>query len=558
MTNKEIINTLKLHAQLLELHGENHFKTRSYITAASNLEGISTELAHLSIKELENLEGIGKAIAQKIADLNQIGTFKQFDEFLKKTPKGIIDMFEVNGLGIKKIQKIWKELGIEDTDQLLQACKNNQIAGAKGFGLKTQENIKKQLLFQKENSDKIRMDKAEKCEQQLTEFIKKYLPNVKFQFTGEIIQYQVLVSKIQLIIASQNLQEVFNIFDKSDFLEKDNQNTGLFTWRGFFQETKTKVEVIITTEEYFISKIFIHSSNPKHLAYEQNNKTLLETAQSQVFANEADIYQKLNLPFITAPMREGVEEFDWIKTNKQDDIIQENDLKGILHAHSTYSDGKNTLLEMAEKTKAMGYEYLGITDHSKSAFYANGLYEYQVIKQHKEIDEINQKLTPFYIFKGIESDILQDGSLDYDVEILKSFDFIIASIHSGLGMDMNKATQRLINAIENPHTHMLGHPTGRLLLKREGYAIDYKKVIDACAANEVSIEINASPWRLDLDWRLLNYAIEKSVWISINPDAHSLEGIKDTRFGVKIAQKVGLSKEFVLNTKSKETLQEFF
>jgi len=230
-------------------------------------------------------------------------------------------------------------------------------------------------------------------------------------------------------------------------------------------------------------------------------------------------------------------------------LIEETDIKGVVHTHSTYSDGLNTLKEMAEYTKAQGFEYLVMSDHSKSAFYANGLQPERVLMQMEEIDALNQQLAPFRIFKGIESDILNDGSLDYPEDILSKFEVIIASVHSNLRMDEAKATQRIIKAVENPHTRILGHPTGRLLLSRQGYPLDHQKVIDACAANGVVIELNASPYRLDLDWSWIPYALEKGVMISINPDAHSKQGIHDIHFGVLSARKGALSAEYCLNAK---------
>ena len=246
-------------------------------------------------------------------------------------------------------------------------------------------------------------------------------------------------------------------------------------------------------------------------------------------------------------MREGVLEFDWVQKHQEADLVKLADLKGVLHNHSTYSDGKHTLEEMARYCQSLGYEYFGITDHSKSAFYANGLVEDRIRQQHAEIDELNRKLAPFRVFKGIESDILTDGSLDYDEDVLKTFDFVIASVHSGLGMDEEKATKRLIRAVENPYTTILGHLTGRLLLRREGYPVDHRKVIDACVANGVIIEINASPWRLDIGWQWLPYCMEKGVMISINPDAHEKNGIHDMVYGVNVARKGGLIRAMTFN-----------
>jgi len=256
-------------------------------------------------------------------------------------------------------------------------------------------------------------------------------------------------------------------------------------------------------------------------------------------------------------MREGTFELDLAKENKLPNLLKLEDLKGPFHNHSKYSDGYNTILQLAEYCIDQGYEYLGLSDHSKSAFYANGLQEYHIKKQHGEIDELNIQLAPFKIFKGIESDILNDGSLDYDTDVLASFDFIVASVHSNLNMGKEKATQRLLKAIENPYTTFLGHPTGRLLLRRKGYAIDHKKIIDACALHNVIIEINANPWRLDLDWRWVNYAIDQGVVLSINPDAHEIKGFNHMKFGVFMGRKGGLTIEKTFNAWSLESVNNY-
>jgi DNA polymerase (family 10) len=257
-------------------------------------------------------------------------------------------------------------------------------------------------------------------------------------------------------------------------------------------------------------------------------------------------------------MREGFDEVDLARVNKIPVLLEEKDLRGILHNHSTYSDGKHTLRQMAEYCKELGYDYLGISDHSRTAFYAGGLEIERIEKQQKEIDQLNKELAPFRIFKGIESDILSDGSLDYPENVLASFDFIVASVHSILNMDIKRATERLLRAIENPFTTILGHPTGRLLLRREGYPIDHKTIIDACAKNNVVIEINANPWRLDLDWRWVRYAMEQGVMLSINPDAHEMDGYADMKYGVLVGRKGGLTKKMTLNSLSGKEIAAYF
>jgi DNA polymerase (family 10) len=276
------------------------------------------------------------------------------------------------------------------------------------------------------------------------------------------------------------------------------------------------------------------------------------------FSSEEEIFNSFGMQFIEPELREGLNEVELAKANKIPKLLELTDLKGILHNHSTYSDGLNTLKDMAVYCKELGYEYLGMCDHSQSAFYANGLKADRVMEQQREIDELNKKLAPFKIFKGIESDILNDGSLDYPEEVLKTFDFIVASVHSNLKMTEEKATARLLKAIENPYTTILGHPTGRLLLSRPGYPIDHKRIIDACAANNVIVELNAHPYRLDIDWRWIQYCIEKGVKISVNPDAHEKGGYHDMHYGVCAARKGMLTKEMCFNAMPLIEMEAYF
>lgn len=556
MENKEIIKQIDLYATLLELEGENTFKIRSYQTAVFNLEKLEVPLSKMPLLELEKLQGVGKAIAAKIDDINTNGIFRQLDELLQTIPAGVVEMLDINGLGVKKIQTLWKEHGIEDADQLLQACQNNQIAPLKGFGAKTQENILNVLLFKKANSDKLHYSKAEKLAMKLTEFLKEF--QIKAETVGQIRRKLEIIDCIEIAIDIEDISFAFQALDKCSWIEKHQQKSGLFAWRGVFKENQLKLIVHIPQPEKYISTVFIQSAHPNHLAYQTDNQTLLQLAQKNNYASEFAIYEQANMPYIAPELREGLWELEKAKNNELPELIELANIKGILHAHSTYSDGRHSLEAMAQACKDLGYQYLGITDHSKSAFYANGLQENRVQAQQLEIDALNQKLAPFKIFKGIESDILHDGSLDYADDILKTFDFVIASVHSGLKMTLEKATERLIKAIENPFTTILGHPTGRILLDRAGYPIDHAKVIEACAANGVVIEINANPWRLDLDWRWIHFALDKGVKLSINPDSHTKDAIQDTYYGICVARKGGLTKAMTLNSLSVEEISQYF
>lgn len=529
MTTEEIAQALKLTAQLMELHNENPFKIKSIANAAYKLDKTDIPLEGKSLQELEQIEGIGKGIATKINELQTTGNLKELAALAENTPVGVIDMLGIKGIGPKKVGQLWRELEIESIGELLYACNENRLITLKGFGAKTQAEVKKQIEFHQSNLGKFHYASVEKFADELVEALKKKYETPLVSLTGAIRRKLEVIDKIEILIAVENA--VIN----DDTANKININ----------------IELITCTPADFYTRLFETTATETHLeqtGYKQNT----------VYSSEESIYSSLHLQYIEPELREGLSEVILAQNNKLPKLIELSDLKGILHNHSTYSDGLHSLKEMAEYCKELGYEYLGICDHSQSAFYAEGLKPERVLQQHKEINELNKQLAPFKIFKGIESDILNDGSLDYTEDILKTFDFIVASVHSNLKMNEEKATTRLIKAIENPYTTVLGHPTGRLLLSRAGYPIDHKKVIDACAANGVIIELNAHPYRLDIDWRWIPYCLEKGVRISINPDAHEKHGYHDMYYGVCVARKGMLTKEMCFNTMGRDEMQKYF
>ena len=559
LKNKDIIRSFRLAVSLLELHDENPFKIRTYSNAVANLERLEIPLDGLRVEDLEHIEGIGKSIASKIYELNQTGSFPELDALLTATPPGVVDMLRIKGIGPKKIRAIWKELNIETAEDLLQACENNQIAALKGFGAKTQETIKNALLYSESSKGKVHYATVEQYAIQVVEVLKQGLNNKLVSVAGEMRRKMEIIQNLQFIVGSEQPLAVNELLQQRTELSKNEVSSGPFVWRGQENQTGIEVEVKIVLPAQFFNTLFLQTGAPAHLYTPYNETdTLIQLANQQVFPSEEAIYAKAGLAYIEPEMREGTQEIALARENRLPTLITDEDLKGILHNHTTYSDGANTLEQMATYCRDQGYAYLGICDHSKAAFYANGLVEHRIKEQHREIEKLNRELGPFKIFKGIEADILADGSLDYNDEVLSSFDFIVASIHSNLKMDEKKATERLLGAIQNPFTTILGHPTGRLLLQREGYPIDYKTVIDACAYYKVIIEINANPWRLDLDWRWVEYALSQGVMLSINPDAHSTSGYHDMHFGVQVARKGGLTKEMTFNAWSLEQVTDYF
>lgn len=559
MDNKTIVKQLKQTAQLLELHGENPFKVRGYTSAVFNLEKIDTPLAEIDHEALLKLEGVGKSIAEGIRQMIPLGILPALQELLDRTPNGVIDMMDIKGIGPKKIRTIWQELGIETIDELLQATEKNQIAELKGFGAKTQETIKQGLLYKRANAGKLHYVKAEPLAEDLAKGLTALLPDAQISITGHLRRCLETIGCLEVLVGTSNRSETINLITGWDRVTIDTKASGPFTLAGTWQTTQTPIAIYLCDSASFAKELLLTSSAPQHTTSPVvDGKTLRQILANQFPESEKAAYQLAKLDWVAPELREGTFEIGFAAENKLPKLVEMGDLKGILHNHSTYSDGKHTLRQMAEACKEMGYEYLGISDHSKSAFYANGLDENRIVKQHEEIEVLNSELAPFRVFKGIESDILNDGALDYSDEILSSFDFIVASIHSTLNMSKSKATERLVTAIANPHTTMLGHPTGRLLLRREGYPIDHQTIIDACAEFGVVIEINANPWRLDLDWRWVHNAIEKGVMLAINPDAHEIQGYRDMRYGLLTGRKGGLTADMTFNAKSVEEIAKHF
>lgn len=523
MTTEEIADAIELSAKLMELHGENPFKVKALASAAYRLSKIHADLSNKSLEELSSMEGVGKSIAGKIIELQQTGTTQELEILKAKTPVGLKDVLEVKGLGPKKVALLWKELQIESLGELLYACNENRLITLKGFGAKTQEEVKKSVEFRLANQHKYHYAYAEQIANGLIKQVKEKHPEALISFTGELYRKCEVIETIDILAEETIAAEVANLA----------------------KTTTYPFAIHSSPPDEFYYQLVLTSSASRHI--ETSGLLDLDDRSQE---SEEEVYESLQLQFIPAELREGLNETELAEKSSIPKLIEFTDLKGSVHNHSTYSDGLNTLKEMAEACRDLGYEYFGICDHSQTAVYAGGLKPEKIFEQHLEIDKLNKEMGPFKILKGIESDILTDGRLDYEEDILKTFDLVVASIHQGFKMDEEKATARIIKAIENPYTKILGHPTGRLLLGRPGYPIDHKKIIDACAANGVAIELNAHPYRLDVDWRWIPYCMEKNVMVSINPDAHAKTAFRDMYYGVCAARKGMLTKEFCLNALS--------
>ena len=557
LSNKQIGKYIKLAAQLGELHNANPFKVRSLQGLAFKIERFPVALNGLPKTELYTLDGISKSGADKLSALLERGSFDDLDEYLSKTPPGIIELLQIKGIGPKKVSVLWS-MGIETVGELLYACHENRLIELTGFGKKTQEQILHAIEYKKSSEGKLHYATIEHVALQLITDLKQSGFVNQCSLTGEMRRKTEIVTQLQILVSVNNETELVSFLETHPMIDNGSvRKKTVGNEKAYEAVIGNSIHLLISVieEKKFISSLFNTTATEGHIQFLKKQSP--DTILSDDVENEREIYALYKLPYFEPELREGIIEEQLLRKNEFPKLITLQDLKGCLHNHTTYSDGSNTLKEMADYCKELGFEYFGVCDHSKSAFYANGLKADRVIEQQKEIDKLNLTYTDFKILKGIESDILNDGSLDYEEDILKTFDFIVASVHSNLRMEEEKATIRLIKAIENPYTTILGHMTGRLLLARPGYEVNIEKIIDACAANNVIIELNANPYRLDMDWSYIQQAIEKGVMISINPDAHRKEGIHDMHYGVCVARKGALTKEMTFNAFGLTEIQNF-
>jgi len=535
MTNKEIAKHLDFIANLLELHDENPFKIRSYQNSYNTIRQHFEEISNLNFEQLIQIKGIGKSIASDILELLSSGEMKILKELLTKTPDGLIDLLKIKGLGPKKIRALWQDLSITSLGELEYAIKENRLTLIKGFGSKIQDNILNQIEFLNASKGKILYFKAKYLADDLIEKLSSIFPDNKFSITGELRRQMPVIERIEIIsdIGTGRLKS----FEDPEFR---------YVNRVFYYKN-TIIDFYFSETDDFAKNLFKTTGPDNFTTYFIFNNN---SKEEDIFASNFNSFIPPNFRDIDM-LPKDIKNFDVGK------YVSHNDIKGILHNHTLWSDGVDKLIDMALYYKELGYEYMLISDHSKSAFYANGVKEQDVIRYIEEARKTSEYLSDFNVFAGIESDILGDGSLDYSDEILKMFDVIIASVHSGLNMDKDKATDRLVRAIENPFTRILGHMTGRILLAREGYPLDNDKIFDACAANDVVIELNCNPQRMDIDWSLISKAQDKGIKFCINPDAHSKYEVRYIDYGVTIAQKGGIRKGKCINTKNLSEFQQW-
>jgi len=545
MLNSEIVDKLEEAISYMELLDYNVFKINAFRKLSQEIEG--TALPLIQLDEAQISAKYSKGMALVLNQLLSSETFSELQELESIIPIGVRKMLGISGLGPKKVKTLWKDAGIESVQILKDFCLNGQLALIKGFAAKAQESILVGIEFIESVEGKLLMHKGK----EMSDWLQKELLDfgiADFMPVGDLVLKSEVVSAIEFLFPISEREKIKAWFEQSIDFILDIAQSGPFVFTGLQKESNTRIRFFLSAKDEWQKHVFLLNSTDGHWQSAVSQKVPLYTYWKKGdFQNEEELYVQIGKSFVSPELRTG--NFEWAEdfALKSQNLIQYSDLKGCLHNHSKYSDGKNTIEEMTNYCIGQGWKYFGIADHSKTAQYANGLFEERVEKQWKEIDELNKNIFPFRVLKGIESDILADGSLDYEPDILAGFDYVVASVHSSMKMDLNTATQRIIKAIENPYTSILGHCSGRILLKRPGYPLDYQKIIDACISNKVIIEINAHPSRLDMDWENLSKAIEKGAMISINPDAHQKEGMALMEYGTYMARKAGAEKDNVLN-----------
>src|SRR6266498_1567462 len=478
MDNNAIADNFSLLSKLMDIHGENSFKSKTYSVAAFNIEKLPLQLSDTPHDKIFSIRGVGDSVGKKVIEMLDTGEMKTLNEYLEKTPAGVVEMLNIKGIGAKKINTIWKELEVESIGELLYACNENRLLLYKGFGEKTQNNIRESIEFYLQNQGSYLYAQIESYAQSMNEKLLAYFSKEKIVLTGSFRRQMETIDVLEWCTTATSTElKKFFLENGFEAMEEDAENV---LFKG---KENVKLKFYLADPSSFCKKLFQTSCSEDFLIGWEKQCSIPAQATS-----EEEIFQSAALPFIIPALRENDSILLRAKENKLNTPVQTSDIRSIIHSHSNWSDGVNTIEEMANDLIKKGYEYLVISDHSKSAFYANGLTVERIKEQHRHIDELNAKLKPFKIFKSIECDILNDGSLDYSNDILAAFDLVITSIHSNLKMNEEKAMMRLLNAIKNPYTIILGHMTGRLLLSRNGYPVDHKKIIDACAENNVAIE----------------------------------------------------------------------
>ncbi|HYR58661.1 MAG TPA: DNA polymerase/3'-5' exonuclease PolX [Chthoniobacteraceae bacterium] len=569
ITKDQIADVLESIAQLLELKGENPFKVRAYTNAARALESFAGKLdATMTASALAEIPGIGKAIAEKITELVTTGELAYFNELRKEFPDTLFELFELQGLGPKKIKAVWEQLGVTSIAQLADAVKEGRVAGLAGFGKKTAENILAAIVAREKHAGRFRLGDIAADAEHLLGDLRKHPAVIRVNVCGSYRRRKEIVGDLDFLVSTNAPAEVSEFFVGHDMVESVMAKGATKSSVRLKSSIQADLRVVKEAEFPFALNYFTGSKehniimrqralargwtlNEYRLAPLANPKIEIRNPKSEppAIREEAELYRALGLDYVEPELREDRGEFAAAENHTLPDLVAPENLRGTFHNHTTASDGRCTLAEMVEGAQELGLQYLGIADHSKSSFQAHGLDAKQLLAQVAEIRELNKTFgKSFRLFAGSEVDIMKDGSLDFPDDVLAQLDYAVASVHSVFNLSEAEMTKRIIRAIENPHITMLGHLTGRLLLSREGYRVDAPAIIEAAAATGTIIELNANPRRLDMDWRWWPLAKEKGVKCAINPDAHHTSHLQFLWFGIGTARKGWLTKGDVVNT----------
>lgn len=554
---------------LLELKGENPFKTRAYYNAARTIENLTEDLAKIiEAGRVPELPGFGAALAKKVEEWSKTGTIEYYENLKNTTPPGLIELLRVPGLGAKKINTIYRLLGVTSLEMLEEACNQDRLVSLPGFGAKTQAKICAGIQFIKEQRGRFLSGEVWPEAVRLKEAVGGLPGVLMVEIAGSLRRFKEVVKDIDLVASAAEpgrvIGEFINLPMVTQIIGSGETKGSVILKSGIQADLRVvkPLEFPHALQHFTGSKE--HNTDlrrhAKSLGYKVNEYGLFKEEDSgPIYCDdEAGIYLQLGLAYIPPELREGLGEIEAALAGELPELIWPEAIKGIFHVHTNYSDGVNSLREMAEAANRRGYRYLGIADHSGTAVYARGLSSEILLKQFEEIEELNREYPDFRIFKGIEADILASGELDYGSEILAKFDFVIGSIHSHFRMNKNEMTARILKAMDSPFLTMLGHATGRILLERPGYEVDLDAVIEKAAENDVILEFNANPYRLDLDWRWLKKAKERGVKIAINPDAHSTGELDLVNSGLAVARKGWLETGDVFNCWETEQVIEYF
>ena len=563
MTRETAAQILERIALLLELKGENPFKIRAYKTGAEVVESYPGDIMQLAIDgKLAGVKGIGEALRDKLHEMATTGKLEFFDKLRAEFPEGLFELFEVQGLGPKKIAALYSQLGVGSIADLKVACEDGTAAKISGFGEKTVVKILESIAFRDEHASEFRVDQVYAVAQTMLEALRDHPAVSRAEVCGSFRRGKETLHDLDFLCATKKPEEVIADFVRLPMVEKviaqGGTKASIYTAGGLQCDLRA-----VSSAEYPFALNYFTGSKEHNVVMRQRaldkgwslneyGFTVVEGKEAppipEEIYNEAEIYRALGLDFIEPELREISGEFEAAEHGQLPRLIELENLRGVFHNHTTASDGTASLREMAEAARDLGMQYLGIADHSKSSFQANGLNEVRLRAQIAEIHALNEEFEGhFRLFSGTEVDILKDGSLDFSDELLSELDYCVASVHNVFNLPEAEMTKRIIRAIENPHVTMLGHVTGRLLLQRPSYAVNIPAIIDAAAATGTIIELNASAWRLDMDWRWWRLAKEKGVKCSINPDAHSTRGLQDVLFGVRAARKGWLTRKDVIN-----------